>query len=553
MNSLELMLMERLAAGLKRTSITKPSDWACMYRVMGGDTPGKWSFERFPWLKEMHDSSCDFNVGLKAAQMGFSETMLNMVLYTIDVKNKDCLYVLPSKTPDASDFSAARFDAALELSSHLAQLFSDVRNVGHKRAGSANLYIRGSQSRAGLKSIPVSLLILDEVEEMVQENIPLAMERLSGQLEKLIWMVSTPTIPNKGIHKYFMTTNQQEFFFPCPSCSRQINLVFPESLIITADDPSDPNLRNTHLICTECKCKLPHETKKSWLKNAKYVAAKPTITDKNGYTVSQMYSTTVKPYELAESYFRGLTNPSDETEFFNSKLGKVHIVDGARVTDTMIQSCIKDHRTTDPVKPGIITMGVDVGKWLHYEIDYWNLNPKAISSIDMNMLAICKVIAIGKVKNFEDLDLLMRRYCVLQCVIDANPERRKAFEFSMRFNGLVKLCFYGRGINGKQIKVDMQTVEPTIMVDRTSWLDLSLGRFKNNTIRLPVDTSLEYKEHIKAPIRVYGKDANDNPVGSYEKGDNDEDHFAHARNYAEIALPFATSSAGVSQDIKVNQ
>lgn len=546
-NQLMSDLLIRLASGLKRKSITKPSEWAENYRIMGGDHPGNWSFKYFPWLKAMHDSEADYNVGMKAAQMGFSETMLNMVFFTIDVKNRDCLYVLPSKTPDASDFSSARFDAALELSDHLAQLFSDVRNVGHKRAGSANLYIRGSQSRASLKSIPVSLLVLDEVEEMVQENIPLAFERLSGQLEKLIWMVSTPTIPNKGIHKYFMGTSQEEFFFRCPSCSRLTNLVFPECLIITADEPSDSKIRDTHLICKECKAKLPHETKVDWLQNWEYVPAKLN-NEKRGFSVSQMYSTTVKPYELAESYFRGLSNPSDETEFFNSKLGKVHIVDGARVTDTMILECRKDHRTSDPVKPGIITMGIDVGKWLHYEIDQWYIDPKSIHSVDMNMLAICKVIAMGKVRDFSQLDDLMRKYSVLQCVIDANPERRMAFEFAMRFNGLVKMCFYARGVNGKQIKVDMQSKEPTISVDRTSWMDLSLGRFKNKTIRLPIDTSLEYKEHIKAPIRVYSKDSNGNPTGSYDKGDNDEDHFAHARNYAELALPFALQY-GVTQDI----
>jgi len=54
-----------------------------------------------------------------------------------------------------------------------------------------------------LKSVPVGLLILDELDEMTQKNIPLALERTAGQLEKNIWMCSTPTLEMRGINTYF--------------------------------------------------------------------------------------------------------------------------------------------------------------------------------------------------------------------------------------------------------------------------------------------------------------------------------------------------------------
>ncbi len=85
-------------------------------------------------------------------------------------------------------------------------------------------------------------------------------------------------------------------------------------------------------------------------------------------------------------------------------------------------------------------------------------------------------------------------------------------------------------------------------VDRTSWLDLSLGRIKRGAHHLPADTSLEYKDHVKAPVRIYRTDKNGNPVGSYVTG-SEADHFAHARNYAEIALPVAAGLM-TSQDVR---
>lgn len=88
-----------------------------------------------------------------------------------------------------------------------------------------------------------------------------------------------------------------------------------------------------------------------------------------------------------------------------------------------------------------------------------------------------------------------------------------------------------------------------IRVDRTSWLDLSLGRFKRGDIGLPIDTSLDYKAQICAQVRIPTKDRDGNPMTKYETPGNRADHFGHARNYAEIALPFALG-VGTNTDIR---
>jgi len=150
------------------------SKWAQTYRFKQGK---KMTFDLHPWSKAMHDSEASFNVGMKAAQMAYTETMLNCTFFKMDIEGVNCLYVFPNKNPDASDFSASRFDPALEESEHLKRMFSDVKNVGHKRAGPANLWIRGSKSRIGLKSIDPSFVVLDEVDEMDKDNIQLAFRR----------------------------------------------------------------------------------------------------------------------------------------------------------------------------------------------------------------------------------------------------------------------------------------------------------------------------------------------------------------------------------------
>jgi hypothetical protein len=541
MHELADLLTERLSSGLRRKSIVTAEKWSEAYRVMGKPFPGPWTFNRHPWLRAMHASEAEVNVGQKAAQMGFTETVLNIVFFYMDVHGIDCLYVLPSKTPDASDFSAARFDTALELSPHLQKMFSNVKNVGHKRAGNTNLYIRGAKSRSGLKSVPVGVLILDEKDEMNQDNIPLAKERQSGYDINKTWEISTPTIDGFGINASFQISTENEYHYKCPSCSlegrpRWTNLTFPESMEICGEDFNDSDIYRSYLKCNLCGKKLSEKGKWEWLQNGRWI---PKFQDRNieGWGISQLYSTTISPGKFLESYFRAKTNPADEQEFYNSKLGIPHVVEGAKLSEKDIETCIGDHVTYNQNNSGLVTMGVDVGTHLHFEIDKWYIGP---NTVDLNAEARCQVLAVGKVVHFEELDILMRKFNITSCVIDMQPERRKAYEFGTRFWGKVRLCYYGRGIQGKQIHLGQED-ELTLTVDRTSWLDLSLSRFRTKSIALPQDIPREYKRHMMSLVRIYEKDVDGNPIGKYVKAGSSEDHFAHARNYAEMALPLAAS------------
>ena len=543
MHNMEILLRERLSAGLRRTSVSTCSRWAKEFRIMGQPFPGPWSHEYHPWTKAMLDCNDDW-VGQKCAQVGFTEVALNRVFYKIDVERVDCLYVLPTKTPDASDFSAARFDPALDLSDHLSALFSDVKNIGHKRAGSVNLYIRGSRSRSQLKSIPTGFIVFDEVDEMNQENISLAEERMSGQRVKQNVKISTPSIDGFGINKYFKNSTQEHWFFPCPHCGRIIELTFPENIIITAESLVDSRINDTHLICHLCKKKLDHEKKSKYLTRGNWVE-KYEQRSLRGFHINQLYSSTVSPPELAKSYIKAQIDPTEEQEFYNSKLGESHVVKGARITDDMIEDCIGQHKQ-GARSSKFVTMGVDVGSWLHVEIDEWDFI-SGLNVNDINLLSRPRLICQKRVLNFEELDSLMREYGIYFVIIDANPERRKATEFCRRFHGYSRMCFYGNNVNGKELHDKPE--EYSVTVDRTSWIDLALGRFKSKNIILPVDTDHEYKEHIKAPVRVYKKDADGNPVSKYVEGSN-ADHYAHSRTYSEIALQFA-AAISQAQDMRI--
>lgn len=552
--SLAAQLAIAVAQGLTRRSSTSCSKWTENYVILGKPVPGPVRWNKHPWSKEMHDVEGDW-IGKKAAQMGYSQVALDRAIYTIDIKGIDTLYILPKKNPDAADFSKAKFDTMIELSPHLKALFSNVRNIGHKQAGTVNLFIRGARSRSGLKSISTGLKIYDEFDEMPVKNIILAEERSSGYEagDKQNIKISTPTIPDFGIDAQFKQSTQESFIFRCPKCSKYTELVFPDCIVLGSDDLQDERgIRNSHLRCKECGGTLDHKSKPEWLMLKEFGGSAHWCNTQNkqsyrrGFGVNQLYSFMVEPWEIATLMLKAEYSEDDEAELWNSKMGLAHLTKDSVVTDAQIEACYAGYKQSDYIQPigQLITMGVDVGKWIHYHIDQW-LIPKVLGP-DLNILSTPRNLAHGKVASFEELDTLMRKYQVVRAVVDANPERRKAFEFANRFSGHVSLCFFNRGINGKNMHINENMM--SVAVDRSSWLDLSQGRYKRKAIMLPNDTTAEFREHTKTLARVPKKDPDGNPTVKYVS--RGADHSAFARLYSEIALPLAVSNAE-NQDVNL--
>lgn len=533
---------------------------------MGGTFPGPYGFKFHPWAKGPHDSQASWNVSMKSAQMGLTEVGINRAFYTLDVLKRDVLYVLPTAI-NATDFSKARFNTALRLSPYLKTLFTDTNNVNLKQAGATTLYIRGSRGDSNLKSIPVSELILDEVDEMDQEQIWLALERLSGQLEKNIWAISTPVLPNRGVHKLFQPSTQEHFMFKCPRCSKMTELIWPDCVEIIGESVIDPRCHESYLKCKECGGKLEHEDKPNFLKlkepgtdgTAEWVATHDNGNkDYRGFYINQLYSYTVTPGELVVAYHRGIGDEGAMSEFHKSKLGMPYISEGGQITDEQIDVCIRPNYTRQDPRPRtfknhFITMGVDQGDWLHIEVDDWTFN--ALDR-DLNAHAFPKVVWQGKFSVKDDngwdrLAEMMSEWQVMHCVIDADPNMNDARAFARRFPGYVTLCRYRRGVPQKEMQItDTDAFRTKIAtVDRTSWLDIALGRFKTDPprIALPRDVSFEYRDNLMNLVRTYTRDENGNPRAEY--AETGADHFGHARCYAEIALPLAASYSE-GQDIK---
>ncbi len=543
--------------------ITSPSKWAEKRRIMGAPFPGPYSFRTHPWCRELHDSTASWNVSMKSAQAGFTECAINIALFTIDVLKKNVLYVLPT-LGDASDFSRSRFNPALRMSPYLKNVFTETNSVQLKMANNVALYIRGSRGDSNLKSIPVAVLLLDELDEMDQSQIELALQRLRGQPEKRVWFISTPTIPGHGVSLEFSKSTQEDFRFKCPGCGKMDQFIFPESIKICGDDFNDPKCYDSYLQCTMCKYRYREWTDKNGiLKQDDKLQMlcntgiwEPTVTecdpDRRGFKISQLYSYTVSASEIVIDYFKGQQNSYALQEFHKSVLGEPFVGEKSQVNDEMLLAAIKPYKCKQfSVQPGekrMITLGIDQGKWSYYTVSEWFYERP---SYDINTHARCRVLDAGRY--FEDdweviPDRLMQEWQIRACMIDADPNMQEARRFARRFPGFVWLNRYRAGKTGKEMAIeDDGSKAPIATVDRTNWFDISLGRFYAKTIELPHDLPRGYGEHIKNLVRLYEEDTHGNPIAVYRN--YGPDHYGHSLNYAEMALPCACS-VSANKDIK---
>lgn len=533
--------IERINDGLLGSTLDQCSRWAENRIIMpphNGHPKRPLSFEDFPWVREILNSRAQWNWVRKGAQVGLTVAGMVRGFHEVDYFGKDTLYLLPTDKA-ATLFSKTRLKKLVTMSPYLSRRVEDSIEV--KMIGTSCLYIRGANGDINIKSTPADRLILDEVDEMDERQLWLAFERLSGQKDKVIWGMSTPTLPNHGIDKLFQKSTQEHFFFDCPHCKEEIELLWENSFVLCGESVDDPRCRESYLKCPICECKLDHWTKPKWLADGRW---KPTALDADpdtrGFWLSQLYSTSVSPGELAIAYFRGMGDEEAKKEFYNSKLGLPYVEDGAQVTDAHIDRCITKYTFGSSLPTvgtrDIITLGIDQGSLHHAVAVKWELDKNALFG-DVNDKAKGKIIGVERIlqddwNSFADL---MRRYQVRACVVDFFPDPTNARAFARKFRGFVWLCQYVVGRGAREVTETEDNYGANIVkVDKASWLSKSLGRVMSSQIELPIDISYTFRQQLKNQIRVHKRGIDGNFQADWVK--LADDHFGHALNYAEIAL-----------------
>jgi len=413
------------------------------------------------------------------------------------------LYLFPSKS-DVTDFSKGRIDPLIDDNPDtIGKWLKDTDSANIKRIWNAFLYLRGMKSRVGLKSIPVDLIVFDELDEASQNAIDMAMERMGHSEFKEIMKLSNPTLPDYGINKAFQETDQRYWLLKCGKCGEHTCLedTFPDCLITVKG--------RVIRACQKCQTELNPSI-------GQWIAKRPAITDKRGYHYSQLFSHFVEPADIIHQ-FRTTNNLTD---FYNLKIGTAYVEATNRLSvQEVLSLCGNEGVLSQDTGPGF--MGVDQGKDLHVVVG--KKHPDKAG----------KIIHLGVYRDWEELDGLMKSFHVNRCVVDALPETRNARAFAERFKGKVYLNYYNEHQKGHYAWNDKELI---VSCNRTESLDASHKEVMDQSIILPKECEVvqEFAEHLH---NVAKKLEEDEDTGSkrYVYVKLGPDHFRHAFNYEAMA------------------
>lgn len=469
---------------------------------------------------------------MKAGQVGVSELLVSIVLHAVAERGADVMYLLPTDD-DIGDFSQSRFSPALEASPYLERLGARpakgrrlVDRVKIKQLRSNMLYLRGGGVRADgkahqLKSVPVDVLIFDELDEMDNRTEGIAEKRLGHSPLKEIRRASTPTYHGAGIHVHWMASDQREWHVPCPACGTKQELLF-ENCVIEQDDLGRPvawygkEEGEAWIACIKCGARMDRLAAGEWV--PRYPGRSVV-----GFHPTKLMAAQTPLLEVIENFM--ITDQTKRKEATNQDLGLPFTPKGGRLTDDDLRKLIRDYRF-GPQHDAKAIMGVDVGGVLHVVI---RGQPDAEGERPL--------LFAGTVGDFADLRVLIDHYKVSTTVIDALPETRSARKFqAMMPDRTVFLCYYGEDVK-RADPVQWNWKQGTVNVDRSWTLDITLSRFHDGVTNiLPSDIFgvADYTNHLKALVRDLEINKRDgNQIVRYIN--EGPDHYGHAENYATIA------------------
>lgn len=395
-----------LLEALKPVPLMKVSDWADQNRRLTSESaaePGRWSTDRTPYLREIMDSlspnSPVNEVGVvKGVQLGFTESGLNMAGCYMDIDPCPIMYVMPTIEMSKA-ISESRVDPMIENSPALMKKVrpNKERDAGNtkfvKRFPGGLLVMSGANSAASLRSRPVKVLVLDEVDayplSVDKEGSPIALaEKRTSTFgaKRKIYKLSTPTIEGVSvIQKGFDVSEQRRFFVPCPHCGDYQHLQFSQMKW----EPGKPE--TVQYACEHCGVLIEERFKTSMMAHGEWRATVPAAAHplKRWYHINSLYSPLgwLSWSDIIQQYEDAGEDDNLLMVFVNTILGETWKERGESPQwENLYNRREKYAQNTPPVDVCFITAGVDVQKdRIELELVGWAKGKRSYS-IDYRVL-----------------------------------------------------------------------------------------------------------------------------------------------------------------------
>lgn len=363
------------------------SEWSIRNRVLPKGTssrPGPFVPQHYQigMMNALLDPNVRRVVVIKSTQIGFSDGVLNNVIgFFIDVDPRTVMIVQPT-IDGANQYGKKRITPMIQS---CPALRAKIKDPTSRRSGNTLslkefpggwLKLCGANSGAGLRSDPVSLLLLDEIDgypldvEGEGSPIEIAIRRTDAFPDAKIIMGSTPAKP-KGIsviEREYEMSDKRRFFVPCPFCGFAQVLWWRDpdtkeyrlSYETTAEHQVIPE--SVAFICAGCKAKIQERFKQQMLNAGEWVAEFPGRTAA-GFQINALYAPWKDNWcDLAIEWNEANRekNPEKLKAFITLRLAECWEEQGDSIEAVTLKSRLEEYQAEVPDGVGLLTASVDV-------------------------------------------------------------------------------------------------------------------------------------------------------------------------------------------------
>lgn len=365
-------------------------------------------------------------------------------------KGVDSIYTLPTDN-DRNVMVGSKVNRIIANNPILQQWTRDKDSIEQKQVGAHFIHYRGTWSQKAAIMIPSDYNSYDEVDASKQDVIEQYSTRQQHSKYKIEHYFSHPSSEGTGIHKYWERSDQKYWFIHCGACKTEQYMDWPDSI----------DFERKVFQCKYCKVELTKKDRRKgrWVAKEKRSEKRPF----SGYWIPLLIAPWVTAPEILEYY-----NNKTEEYFYNKVLGLPYVGGGNKLTKDMLLANLTDELITPDAKDRVV-MGVDTG----LKLDYVMGTNKGL-------------FYHGEAADYDELDLLMKRYPRMIVVIDAGGDLIGSRKFKERWIGRVFLCYTGGDKKNTDEPV-WNDKERIVIADRNKMIQLVVDEFRERRIPLQGD------------------------------------------------------------------
>lgn len=501
------------------------SEWADNFRVLTSVSaePGRWRTNRTPYLKEPMDRFTDPLIEkivlCFGAQLGKTETELNMIGYALDQTSSPTMMVYPTDTI-AKFASDKRVQPMIKSVKSISDKFDENSKLLELDFNNGNyMVLVGANSPSSLSSRSIKYLFFDEIDKYPAfagkeaDPIKLATERTKTFVDKKIVMVSTPTVESGNIWQAFMSANERrQYYVPCPHCGVSQTLKFKQIKWPEEHNDNADMIRDTaYYECEHCGERIYDKHKMEMLRSGEWRAVNESQSKVRSvsYHLSSIYSPWVTFGDVAYEFKNSKDTPATLMNFINSWLAEPWKSSKTKSTQNLEFTQSSYPCGVVPDKAVLLIASVDV------QLDYFWWEVRAYAPGVKSYL-----IDYGQASTWEDLEeiIINREYPseygeprqVMKAGIDSGFRTDEVYQFCSKFP---EVCIPIKGSSSHSTMAapyTMTSLEKGVVgglklyvLNTDYWKDFIFARMirpanEDGTIHLYKECPQEYSDHLRS-------------------------------------------------------